>query len=204
MRSFGSTPSRRTRRPIARYVVILGDDHPRACTGRRLLKQGLAALPPSRNLGHGAIVLDPFAADPLSGKDRSVAERAGVTAIDCSWKRLSEYGRFTIPGRPGGASGRPRRLPLLVATNPQHFGRIGELNTAEALGAALYLLDRREEAKELLAGFAGGEAFFEVNRDRLERYRRARTSEEIREAERALFGPAPVLGSAGSRRVASA
>ena len=200
MRSSASTPSRRTRPPILRYVVVLGDDHPKACTGRRLLRRGLAAKPPSRTVGYGAIVLDPFAADPLSERDRSVAERTGVTAIDCSWNRLSERGRSAVPGRPGGAPGRSRRLPLLVATNPQHFGRVGELNTAEALGAALYLLGRREEAEELLAGFAGGEAFLEVNRHRLDRYRRARTSEEVREAERALFGPGPVPGSTGSRR----
>ena len=202
MRSSGSTRNRRTRRPIDRYVLVLGDDHPKACTGRRLLRQGLATSLSARHLGHGGLVLDPFATHPLSGNDRSVAERGGLAAIDCSWNRLSERGRF--PGRMESDSGRPRRLPLLVATNPQHFGRIGELNTAEALGAALFLLGHREEAKELLAGFAGGEAFFEVNRDRLEHYRRARTPEEVLAAERALFGPGPAQGSRRRRRAAPA
>lgn len=199
MQSSASTRNRRTRGPIPRYVLVLGDDHPHACTGRRLLRQGLATAAPLRNLGHGAIVLDPFAADPLSEEDRPAAERGGVAAIDCSWNRLSERGGFSVSGRRGDTSGRPRRLPLLVATNPQHFGRVGELNTAEALGAALYLLGRPEEAEALLQGFAGGRAFLEVNRPRLERYRRARTPDEVRAAERALFGPGSSSRAPGAR-----
>ena len=189
MRSSGSTPNRRSRRPIARYVLVVGDDHPKACTGRRLLRQGLALPPPPRNLERGPVLLDPFAPDPLSGADLGAAEREGIAAVDCSWNRLSERGQ--LRGRRGTGTGLPRRLPLLVATNPQHFGRIGQLNTVEALGAALYLLDRPSEAKELLQGFAGGEALLEVNRHRLERYRGLRSPEEVRATERALFGPAP-------------
>lgn len=196
MQSSGSTPSRRTRRPLARYVVVLGDDHPQACTGRRLLRQGLAVAASSGDLGRGGVVLDPFAADPLSQEDRVPAERGGVVAIDCSWNRLSERGRWPARAPRGAVTGRARRLPLLIATNPQHYGRVGELNTAEALGAALYLLGRPAEAEELLDGFAGGRAFFEVNRPRLDRYRRARSSEEVRGAERALFGPDPSVPAA--------
>jgi len=77
---------------------------------------------------------------------------------------------------------------MLLATNPQHYGRVGELNTAEALGAALCVLGRRAEAVNLLVGFAGGPVFFEVNRERLDRYRRARSSDAILDAEHFLFG----------------
>lgn len=200
MRSSGSTPNRRSRRPIARYVLVVGDDHPKACTGRRLLRQGLARPTPPRNLGRGPILLDPFAPDPLSGADLGTAEREGIAAVDCSWNRLSERGHLRDRGPRGAGAGLPRRLPLLVATNPQHFGRIGQLNTVEALGAALYLLDRPSEARELLQGFAGGEALLEVNRLRLERYRGLRSPEEVRATERALFGPAPGAGGPVPRR----
>jgi pre-rRNA-processing protein TSR3 len=78
---------------------------------------------------------------------------------------------------------------LLIATNPQHFGRLAELNTAEAMAAALYVLGRPSEATALLRDFPGGASFFDVNRERLRRFARARTPEEVRAAERSLFGP---------------
>ena len=79
---------------------------------------------------------------------------------------------------------------MLVATNPQHFGRVGELNTAEALAAALHLLGRPAEARRLLDGFAGGAAFLDVNHERLARYERAGSPEQLVREERALFGAA--------------
>jgi pre-rRNA-processing protein TSR3 len=77
---------------------------------------------------------------------------------------------------------------MLVAANPQHFGRVAELNTAEALAAALFLVGRAHEASSLLEGFAGGTAFLEVNRERLVRYRSAGSREEVVQAEREVFG----------------
>jgi len=77
---------------------------------------------------------------------------------------------------------------MLLAANPQHFGRWGELNTAEALAAALWLLGHRDEANRLLDGFAGGPAFFEVNRERLARYARATSADRLLREERRLFG----------------
>jgi pre-rRNA-processing protein TSR3 len=79
-------------------------------------------------------------------------------------------------------------LPLLVATNPQHYGRLAQLNTAEALAAALVLVGRADDAREVLAGLAGGDAFLQVNAERLSEYGRARDAEEIRALERRLFG----------------
>ena len=109
-------------------------------------------------------------------------------ALDCSWNRLSTE-RARQVGPPGAAPDRGhRRLPMLVATNPQHFGRVGELNTVEALAAALWVLGRPEHADRLLDGFAGGPAFSEVNRDRLERYAAARSADEVGHEERAAFG----------------
>lgn len=191
MRSSGSTPSPRPSDPIRRFVLVLGDDHPRACTGRRLIRQGLAsAFPSERTPSFPPVVLDPFASDPLSRADRPVAERGGVVAVDCSWNRISDRGGLPRLGSGRRSAGLARRLPLLVATNPQHYGRLAELNTVEALAASLCVLGRPEEGRSILEGFAGGPAFFEVNRERLRRYARAPSADAVRAAERALHaGP---------------
>jgi len=133
-------------------------------------------------------VLDPYASAPLTVQDVRAAEAGGLVALDCSWNRLSSdrsEGRAAGPRFPPGIG---RRLPMLVATNPQHFGRLGELNTAEALAAALYLLGRREQARALLEGFAGGRTFFEVNEERLDRYASRSGPEGVLAEERTLFG----------------
>jgi len=188
MRSSGSTRKRPDRR-IRVGVVLVGDDDPRRCTGRRLIRLGLArevrdAAGPSDR----PVVLDPYSAVPLTAADRTRASAGGLVAVDCSWNRLSAS-RSGHP-RSGGSSigSGARRLPILVAANPQHFGRLGELNTVEALAAALYLLGRPGEAVRLLSGFAGGPTFLELNRERLDRYARAQSVEELVESERALFG----------------
>jgi ribosome biogenesis protein Tsr3 len=65
---------------------------------------------------------------------------------------------------------------------------VAELNTVEALSAAVYILGRPEEAGPLIAGFRGGDEFLEVNRTRLDRYRQAALPADVADAERALFG----------------
>ncbi len=118
--------------------------------------------------------------------DRSHARRGGVLAVDCSWNRLASRG--SLPGLPADDGGIHRRLPILVAGNPQHFGRIAELNTVEALSAALYVLGQRTEAAHLLEGFRGGDGFLTINRERLDFYASRRTADAVRLAERRLYG----------------
>lgn len=189
MPSSGSTRNHRPRRTLRLLIVLAGEDHPRACTGRRLLKFGRAQRVPREDSGSPApVVLDPFSRTPLSAADGETAERGGVLAVDCSWNRLSARGGFPGSGRTDPPRRAHRRLPVLIATNPQHYGRVAQLNTVEALGAALYVLGRPEEARELVAGFAGGEEFLTVNRERLERYRKAVGPDEVTAAEKLLFG----------------
>jgi pre-rRNA-processing protein TSR3 len=188
MRSSGSTPSL-PRRPGPRlFLVVAGEDHPKACTGRRLLKLGRAREVPYPGVLHPApVLLDPRAPDPLSLADREAALRGGLLAVDCSWNLLADRGAFPSWRGAANSAAVRRRLPVLIAANPQHYGRIAELNTVEALSAGLLLLGFRAEASDLLEGFRGGPGFLEINRERLERYARANSPEEVRDAERELF-----------------
>lgn len=188
MRSSGSTTSRSPDRPIPLWLLVAGEDHPKACTGRRLLRRRLV-LPLTS--GHRPrrlpILLDPHAPEPLHAGDRPAARRGGILAIDCSWNRLAERG-----GYPDGAEWlrhvpTRRRLPWLIAANPQHYGRLAELNTAEALAAALELLGEHARAVELTSAFPGGDGFLAINRARLDGYAAAATPDAVRAAEASFF-----------------
>ena len=185
MRSSGTTRNPRRDRSFPLWVDIRGDDHPKACTGRRLLARGIVRRSPHPPPGP-PIVLDPYAPIVFSAQDRLYAERHGFLVVDCSWNRLSERGSL------GGTTVPPahhRRLPLLLATNPQHFGRVGQLNTAEAFAAALAVSGQEAAARKLLDAFHGSAAFFHVNESRFRRYRGAKTPHEMLAAERAEFSP---------------
>jgi len=126
----------------------------------------LEKLPP------GAILLDPFAQKALSRADAAIAEKHGLTALDCSWKKIKKIEglrRRTVP----------RSLPYLIAANPTYYGRPTTLSTAEALAAALFILGHRDLAKAILSGFKWGPTFFDLNHDPLEAYAGASDSAEV-------------------------
>lgn len=186
MRSSASTRSPPPEAGIPLLVDRVGDDHLKACTGHRLLERGLASPPQrGRSRRSAPVLLDPHAELPLSRADSEAALRGGLLAIDCSWNGLARRGAFPSSA---GRRGIPRRLPFLLAANPQHFGRLAELNTAEALAAGLFVLGEESRAQELIAGFPGGRNWYPVNRRFLDAYRAATSSEGIRAAERLLFG----------------
>ncbi len=107
--------------------------------------------------------------------------------MDCSWNRLRDRAGLP-PGlpRPPRPS-LPRRLPFLLAANPQHFGRLGELNTAEALGAALYLAVGAPAAERFFSRWTGGSELLRLNAERLSAYSSVREASEIAELERRFF-----------------
>ena len=188
MRFSGSTPNPSPDRPVPLYLVVAHEDHPKLCTGRRLLRRGLVrelnnARPPEPL----PLILDPNAETPLSREDRVVAEARGILVVDCSWNQLGRRGGF-----PSGirwiARARPRRrLPWLLAGNPQHYGRLAELNTVEAFAAALFTLGESGRAAELLEGFVGQDSVLSLNRDPLAAYERATDAAAVRVAEREFF-----------------
>ncbi len=186
MRSSATTRNLPDGPPIPRWISVRGDDHPRACTGRKLLALGRARpFSPGRSAAR-PLTLDPYATEVLSRADRPYALRHGVLVQDCSWNALSSRASSGRERLPSGGGPR-RRLPLLLAGNPQHFGRWGELNSVEAMAAALVVLEEREEAASLLEGFRGGLGFLDVNRDRFDRYARARDGREVKRMEREGF-----------------
>ncbi|MCI4349438.1 MAG: DUF367 domain-containing protein [Thermoplasmata archaeon] len=185
MPSSGSTRLRPADPELRLLLVVAGDDHPRACTGRRLLRTGRVHEVPATNPPKPApLLLDPHAELPLSPADRARIERAGLLGVDCSWKGLERRGGYPATLRWLDQLRTRRRLPWLLAANPQHFGRLAELNTAEAFAASSYILGEMERARTLLSGFAGGEAFFEMNATALEGYREARDVNEVLAVER--------------------
>jgi pre-rRNA-processing protein TSR3 len=184
MGSSASTPnpSRRTEVPL--LLVLAGEDDPKRCSGRRLVRVGEASeIPIGRPPASRVVLLDPHSDVPLSHADRARALAGGVLGVDCSWNRIGRAGRYPVeipwlerlPVR--------RRLPWLVAANPQHHGRLAELNTAEAFAAALFVLGEPGRARRLLDPFPGGGTFFDLNSAALDAYARAETADGIRAAE---------------------
>jgi pre-rRNA-processing protein TSR3 len=195
MVSSESTPTLPEEPTIWLGVILRGDDHPKACTGRRLLDWKKVHRLPPRGGRTPRLLLDPHAARILSRADEGTAREGGVVVVDCSWNQLAlrpqALDRSTTPD----SRFLPRRLPLLLAANPQHFGRLSELNTVEAFAAALYLLGAPRAANGILGGFRGGTTFLTLNQDRLEAYRQAASSEQMAALERRLFGGAGYSGT---------
>ncbi|MFZ0892459.1 MAG: DUF367 domain-containing protein [Thermoplasmata archaeon] len=188
MRSSASTNSPRPDAPIRLYLLVAGEDHPKACTGRRLIHRGL--VKDRRAFGSGdrqPLLLDPRAEKPLAPVDRLLAQHTGVLGVDCSWNRYAERGGYPELAADQSHSSRRRRLPWLVAANPQHYGRLGELNTVEAFAATLVILGEPERASRLLEGFRGGPEFLQLNAERLREYATQRERSGVESAERSLF-----------------
>ncbi len=161
---------------IRLYVLHLNQDDPKKCTARKLGRFGFARLTSQiSHIPRGSIILSPYTSRILSPKDRRTAERQGITAVDCSWKNAREV-FYRIKGN-------FRRLPFLVAVNPTNFGHPGQLSSAEALAAALYIIGYREQAKKIMSIFKWGPNFFVVNREPLELYSSAENWEEVARLE---------------------
>jgi pre-rRNA-processing protein TSR3 len=190
MRSSGSTPSPPRRTEVPLLIVLAREDDPRHCSGRRLLKAGDAAeVPLGRPPSSRAVLLDPHAEVPLSRADRPAALAGGIVVVDCSWNRIGRNGRYPVEIPWLERIAVRRRLPWLLAANPQHHGRFAELNTAEALAASLFVLGETARARRILEPFAGGPSFFEVNAAPLAAYDHADGADGILAAESATWGP---------------
>jgi len=134
-------------------------------------------VPRLRLLPRGAIVLNPFSEKAFSPADREHIEKKGLIALDYSWK-CTEKAR-AIP-----LIGESRSLPYLVAANPVNYGTPTKLSTVEALAAALYIINYKSQAEQLLSMFKWGPEFIRLNQKLLDAYAQAKSSTEIVELQK--------------------
>lgn len=164
------------------FVVRLGQDDPKKCTSRKLLKFKLAYPVSLNRIPRKSILLDPTASKTLTARDEAKVRLGGLTAVDCSWKNVNLFLEKRLKGL-------RRRLPSLLAANPVNYGKIGKLSTLEAFAAALYLTGNVGLAGRLLSLYKWGETFLMLNLEPLESYRRCKTEAEVESEERNLFRP---------------
>ncbi|MBS7247300.1 MAG: DUF367 family protein [Candidatus Jordarchaeales archaeon] len=149
-----------------------GTCDPAKCTALKLARLGKAIIVRRiTDIPSNFLILNPLSQTALSLMDKDVFEMRGLIAVDCSWNRLSNVFR--------NIKGVHRALPYLIAANPVNYGVPTKLSTAEAIGAALYILGFKEEAKGILECFKWGPHFLTLNCELLEAYFSARNSAEV-------------------------
>ena len=144
---------------------------PKKCTAKRMLKFGLGKE--AKTLGaipKGSIVLSPFSDRAMSPAD-IVHARKGLVVMDLTWTNIDEFPRLKKVEE--------RALPYLLASNPINWGRPMELNSAEAVMAALWILGEREQAEQFLGRFNWASEFMRLNGAMLDDYARAKDSTEV-------------------------
>ncbi|MCE7736656.1 MAG: DUF367 family protein [Candidatus Heimdallarchaeota archaeon] len=156
-------------------VVYLDQCNKKRCSGARLLKLNIARKIEINQIKK-SILLSPFTTTALSPADRPLALRQGITTIDGSWKQIQS-------SDPSFNRGTPRALPFLIAANPVNYGKPTKLNCAEAIAASLWVLGEREAAEKLLFPFNWGNAFFDINFERLEGYSQCENSAQVIELQ---------------------
>ena len=155
----------RTTDAVELHVRYEGDDDPEKCSARKLARFDLLTLHRSARETPPGIVLDPHAdraLSPADGRHADGSDAPRLVALDCSWE-TARAEAFELDGP-------HRSLPFLVAANPINYGTPFQLNTAEALAAALCILGRREQAETILGKFRWGHTFLELNDEPLRRY----------------------------------
>lgn len=151
-------------------VYHLAQDDAKKCTAKKIAKFGMAKIVKNiRALPMKSILLNPGAKKALSKEDSQIKN---IVAIDCSWERADEI--FAKIKKMAS-----RALPYLLAANPVNYGKPFKLSTAEAFASALYILNDVEGAYEIMSKFKWGPHFLELNKEPLEEYRKAETSEEV-------------------------
>ena len=142
------------------------------CTGRKLARTGFIR---TMRIGQAfrGVVLSPYATRSVSPEDLDYVKTKGISVIDCSWARLNEIPQKKLRG------GQHRLLPFMVAANPVNYGKPMKLTCVEAIGATLYIVGLKEEARELLSVFDWGKEFLKINLDILERYSMTKNSADI-------------------------
>jgi len=159
-------------------VYYTAQDDPRKNTALKMQKKGRARLVEDvRRVPRRSVLLNPFAKKALSREDLPAMRRAGLVALDCSWRQAEEAFQ-ALQGEVFS-----RALPFLVAANPVNYGRPFTLSTVEAVGAALMVVGEHAQARRILSVVPYGEHFLELNKEPLGDYAACATSREVVEAQ---------------------
>jgi len=158
-------------------ILHLSQDDPKKCTALKMARLGKARLLKKESEVRKGVVLNPFSKKALSREDRDFALSTSLIAVDCSWEEAEKvFPRFK-------GNFRNRALPFVVAANPVNFGKAFKLTTLEAVVAALYILGNKEQAREVANIYNWANYFLVLNREPLEHYASAKTSEEVVKAQ---------------------
>ena len=156
---------------------------PKRCTSIKLANQNKAIITHQMHkIPYNAIVLDAEADRAISREDRDKITKYGLSALDCSWKKLKKSS-FNFKSRKNH-----RLLPFLVAANPVNYGKPCILSSAEALSAALYIVGYKDEARDLMNSFKWGPHFITLNENLLEAYSEAKNSTQIVKVQNEFLG----------------
>jgi pre-rRNA-processing protein TSR3 len=155
---------------------MLKQDDPKKCTAAKLVHFKIANA--VHRISRKSLVLNPYSDLALCKSDNVLADT--ITAIDCSWEKVTNIFRQNFPGI-------NRRLPLLLAANPTNYSKLGKLSSAEALAGALSILGFNDLAFEVMNKFKWGHTFFELNEELLKEYANAGDQEEIQRIEMEYF-----------------
>ena len=156
----------------------LAQDDPKKNTAVLASKRGDLTLHKTiRTLPKRGIILEPLCGKVFGPEDHDLLlkKRGALVGLDCSWAHIEPSVERVMKS----TRLQPRMLPLLLAANPVNWGKPSRLTPAEALATVLYLVGRTEQAREVLGAFRWGERFFELNREPLDAYAAATTSDEL-------------------------
>lgn len=157
------------------YVVRLGGDDPKMSTALKLVRLGYAEKILPSSLPTRSLILNPYSSRVFSPMDSVSLLRSGLVVLDASWNSGLESLKKLARAR----AYEQRVLPALKAGNPINFGILTKLSSAEAVAAALYIAGFKDFALEILSKFKWGPTFYDLNKDYLERYSKATSSDEV-------------------------
>ena len=159
---------------IRLVVYHANEDDPKKCSAKKLGRFGFAKVETNINrIPSNMILLNPFAKKSLSKEDIGIAHKNGILAVDCSWKNAETSFDFL------DAKNNSRALPFVVASNPINYGKPFKLTTLEAFATALFILDEGRMAADVLNLYKWGPNFLVLNKEPLNDYKKAKTSEEV-------------------------
>ncbi|MBJ24178.1 MAG: ribosome biogenesis protein [Euryarchaeota archaeon] len=159
------------------HAIYLAQDDRKKNTAVKLSRKSKIKLHENlRRIPRKGILLDPLCGKIFGPEDHHLLHNGNpIVALDCSWKQI-DHSLDSISRKTKLVH---RTLPLLLAANPVNWGKPTKLTTAEAIAATLYLIGEEKHAKEIMSIFNWGSQFFILNKEPLQEYALAKTSEEL-------------------------